>query len=71
MTNTESFDKLMDNLGDALEGKEISAVIPALTTLLAHAGVMSGVEPSSLIAFVALTITNIYGDHDNTDEVIH
>lgn len=71
MTKTESFDKLMDNLGDALEGKEISAVIPALTTLLAHAGVMSGVEPASLIAFVVLTITNVYGDHDITDEVIH
>lgn len=71
MTNAESFEKLIDNLGDALEGKEIDAVIPALTTLLAHAGVMSGVDPSSLTTFVALTIKNVYGDHDITDEVIH
>jgi hypothetical protein len=71
MTGTEAFDKLMDNLGDALEGKEISAVIPALTMLLAHAGVMSGTEPASLITFIVTTVTKVYGDHDNTDEVIH
>jgi len=38
---------------------------------LAHAGVMSGTEPASLIAFIVTTVTRVYGDHDNTDEVIH
>ena len=64
-------DKLMDNLADTLEGKEVGTVIPALTMLLANAGVMSGTEPSHLLAYIALTVTNIYSENSSTDEIVH
>jgi len=62
---------LMVGLSDMLEGKEGSIVIPALTMLLANAGVMSGTEPSSLLAYIALTVTNTYTENSSTDEIVH
>jgi len=62
---------LMVGLSDMLEGKEVSIVIPALTMLLANAGVMSGTEPSSLLAYIALTVTNTYTENSSTDEIVH
>ena len=71
-TNTaKSIDKLIDTLGDALEGKEVDTVIPALTLLLANAGVMSGADPSALLTYIASTITRVYIETDSTDEVVH
>jgi hypothetical protein len=62
---------LMVGLSDMLEGKEVSIVIPALTMLLANAGVMSGTEPSSLLAYIALTVTNTYTESSSIDEIVH
>lgn len=62
---------LMVGLSDMLEGKEVSIVIPALTMLLANAGVMSGTEPSSLLAYIALTVTNTYTENSSIDEIVH
>ena len=62
---------VMVGLSDMLEGKEVSIVIPALTMLLANAGVMSGTEPSSLLAYIALTVTNTYTESSSIDEIVH
>jgi len=62
---------LMNSLSDMLEGKEVDTVIPALTLLLANAGVMSGTEPSNLLAYIAITITNTYSENSSTDEIVH
>ena len=62
---------LMNSLSDMLEGKEVDTVIPALTMLLANAGVMSGTEPSKLLAYIAITVTNTYSENSSTDEIVH
>ncbi len=62
---------LMNSLSDMLEGKEVDTVIPALTMLLANAGVMSGTEPSNLLAYIAITVTNTYSENSSTDEIVH
>ena len=62
---------LMNSLSDMLEGKEVDTVIPALTLLLANAGVMSGTEPSNLLAYIAITVTNTYSENSSTDEIVH
>ena len=62
---------VMVGLSDMLEGKEVSIVIPALTMLLANAGVMSGTEPSNLLAYIAITVTNTYSENSSTDEIVH
>jgi hypothetical protein len=62
---------VMVGLSDMLEGKEVSIVIPALTMLLANAGVMSGTQQSNLLAYVALTVTNTYTENSSIDEIVH
>jgi hypothetical protein len=62
---------LMVGLSDMLEGKEMDTVIPALTLLLANAGVISGTEPSNLLAYIAITVTNTYSENSSTDGIVH
>ena len=63
----EEFDKLIDTIGDRLMGEPLDAVIPALTTLLANAGVMSGVSYATFVSFVLDSVAQIYKKHK--DEV--
>jgi hypothetical protein len=69
MTNTESVEKLLKRLGDELEGKEASEIIPALTLLIANAGVMSGADQSALLTYIALTITRVYEENGPSEIV--
>lgn len=71
MNTAEDFDRLMDNMGDALNGKEMEIVIPALTMLLANAGVMAGINPASLLAYVVMTVARTYDEADPSNEIIH
>lgn len=59
----DDFDKLVDNVGDRLSGESLEVVIPALTTLLANAGLMSGVKYTTFITFVLESITDVYKRH--------
>lgn len=59
----EEFDKLIDTIGDRLMGEPLDAVIPALTTLLANAGVMSGVSYATFVSFVLDSVAQIYKKH--------
>jgi len=56
----EKFDKLVDTVGDKLAGESLHIVIPALTMLLANAGVMSKTDYLKFITYVLETITEIY-----------
>jgi hypothetical protein len=71
MNTTEDFDKLVNNMGDTLNGKEMEIVIPALTMLLARAGVMGGVDPASLLAYIVMTVSRIYDEADPSNEIVH
>ena len=70
---TDEFDKLIDTIGERLMGEPLDAVIPALTTLLANAGVMSGVSYSTFVSFVLDTVAQIYKRHDDAikNETFH
>jgi hypothetical protein len=63
--------KLMDTLGDALEGKEVDIAIPALVLLLANAGAMSRSDPAALLTYIASAISRVYIEADSNDEIIH
>lgn len=71
MNTLEDFDKLVNNMGDALNGKEMEIVIPALTMLLARAGVIGGIEPESLLAYIVMTVSRIYDESDPSSEIVH
>jgi hypothetical protein len=71
MNTVEDFDKLLDNMGDTLNGKQMEIVIPALTMLLARAGVMGGIDPASLLAYVVMTVSHIYDETDPSSEIVH
>jgi hypothetical protein len=71
MKTVEEFDKLVSNMGDTLNGKEMEIVIPALTMLLARAGVMGGIEPASLLAYIVMTVSRIYDESDPSSEIVH
>ena len=59
----EQYEKLIDNVGDRLTGESLNVVIPALTTLLGNAAVMSKVDYLQFITFVMESITEIYNRH--------
>ena len=71
MNTSEDFDQLVDSMGDALNGKQMDIAIPALTMLLARAGVMGGIERAELLAYVVVTVATIYKDADPSGEIIH
>lgn len=71
MNTVEDFDKLLDNMGDTLNGKQMEIVIPALTMLLARAGVMGGIDPASLLAYIVMTVSRIYDETDPSSEIVH
>ena len=71
MKTVEEFDKLVSNMGDTLNGKEMEIVIPALTMLLARAGVIGGIEPESLLAYIVMTVSRIYDESDPSSEIVH
>jgi hypothetical protein len=60
---SEKFDKLIDGVTDKLVGESLNIVIPALTMLLANAGVMSKTDYVKFITYVMETITEIYNKH--------
>jgi len=71
MKTVEEFDKLVSNMGDTLNGKEMEIVVPALTMLLARAGVMGGIDPASLLAYIVMTVSRIYDESDPSSEIVH
>jgi len=71
MNTVEDFDKLVSNMGDTLNGKEMEIVVPALTMLLARAGVMGGIDPASLLAYIVMTVFRIYDESDPSSEIVH
>lgn len=67
----EQYDWLMDSVGDTLNGKRIEVVIPVLTSLLANAGVMSGIKMESFIQYVVTRIVDLYVESDHEGETVH
>lgn len=67
----EQYDWLMDSVGDTLHGKKIEVVIPVLTSLLANAGVMSGISMESFLQYVVTRIVDLYVESDHEGEVLH
>lgn len=67
----EQYDRLIDSVSDTLNGKSIELVIPVLTSLLANAGVMSGVQMESFVHYVVSRIVKSYFDNDHDDKTIH
>lgn len=67
----EQYDWLMDSVGDTLNGKRIEVVIPVLTSLLANAGVSSGIQMESFLQYVITRIVDLYVESNHEGETVH
>ena len=52
--------KLIDKIDNALDGANIELIVPALSTFLARAGYLSGMEKKRFVAHVVNSIDRMF-----------
>ena len=56
----EDYVELVNKIDEVLDGVDIEQIVPALTTFLAKAGYMSGMDKKNFVAFVVDSIDRMY-----------
>ena len=56
----EEYLKLVDKIDEALDDATLELIVPALSTFLARAGYLSGMEKKAFISFVVNSIDRMF-----------
>jgi hypothetical protein len=63
-----AYDKLVDELETLLEGREIDAIIPALTVTLGVVLAHSGRDKTASIKYVVNSVISVFEEHAEEEE---
>jgi hypothetical protein len=65
------FERLMELMGNQINGKDVDTVVSVLALLIANAGCMGGLSQNSIVYYVHKIVSQVYEDNDPSNETIH